>query len=629
MQTLLPLTANTLLEQKKRVVPVLAGALASCITVPFLMRTWAPTWFLAAWGLVYASLALTFVSLIYRRPSAQLETLWSICSSAMFAAVAVSTITFDANELHYWIATTTGLMFVALRLAILPLLQTHEWRTGPIIVGLALIVAGFMHTHWAIPIAIVPIVAGLLASANLTHVLKATLETHLGQSRKAASCDPVTGLHNRRGLAEIADQLNGRAITVVLIDLDRFKLINDSYGHDVGDEVLIDVAKQLERRLQMPFSLARLGGDEFVAVAEGHLDLAPRTARPITVNANQHGHALRLDCALSLGITHGTPTETFERLLLQADFAMREAKRTGGGIRAFDDDLAWQLQRSTELAGVGSGSPSGGRFVPYAQAIVSDQGLVGCELLVRWQHPEGELLCPAEFLSMAQATGQLAAINELMLQHAVGLAHRLGGPDAPFVSVNMNASHLLDSGLADRVKSLLTINGVSPHRLLIEVTETEQLASPELWAAAAAELRKIGVTLAMDDFGTGYSSMDRMQYLPISYLKFDRSLVRSASGLFGEIVRGVVRFSDSLDIKVIAEGVETVEEYERMQSHGVRNFQGYLFHRPEPLHEFEQRVADPSSFGSALCTGAEPASLLPPTPGSRAPGSRAPGLRTD
>lgn len=240
-----------------------------------------------------------------------------------------------------------------------------------------------------------------------------------------------------------------------------------------------------------------------------------------------------------------------------------------------------------------AGSGDMGAFVPVAQTIRSEDRIIGCELLIRWQRPDGELLLPAQFLRLATEAGLLTTINDLMLDHAVRFAARFNNrPNAPFVSVNISAPHLGEAGFVDSIVELLDQYRVPPERLMIEITETEQIAGYDRWESAAAELRAHGVSLAIDDFGTGYSSIERLQYLPISHLKFDRSLVRSVSGPFGEIAIGVARFAEAVNIGIIAEGIETLDELDSMRAFGVSQFQGYFFHRPEPLDAVERLIIE-------------------------------------
>ncbi len=382
-------------------------------------------------------------------------------------------------------------------------------------------------------------------------------------------------------------------VTLALIDVDRFKAINDTHGHQVGDQVLVGLARELRRRLSSDIRLARLGGDEFVAIVPNAISLDESLADPISMTVDLHGRAFVIECGLSIGLAHGPVIDDAQRLLSEAGFAMREAKRAGGTLSRFGDDLSERLDRTIEITSIAGGSGDNGTFVPVAQAILSDDRIVGCELLIRWARPDGTTLLPARFLPMAIEAGLTSTINDLMLDHAVRFAARFNNrPEAPFVSVNISAPHLSEAGFCARVEALLTEHRVPPARLMIEITETEQLGGYGGWESAAARSRSLGVQLAMDDFGTGYSSIERLQHLPISHLKFDRSLVQAVSGPFGQIVRGVTGFAKAVNIGIVAEGIETLDEYESMRAFDISLFQGFFFHRPEPLDQLEMRIIE-------------------------------------
>ena len=251
------------------------------------------------------------------------------------------------------------------------------------------------------------------------------------------------------------------------------------------------------------------------------------------------------------------------------------------------------MDRTIQVAGVANGTIDDGTFIPVAQTIVSEERIVGCELLIRWQRASGELMMPAQFLSMAADAGLMSTINGIMLEHAVRFAARFNNrPSAPFVSVNITASYLGEAYFCDRVASLLRDLRVDPQRLMIEITETEQLVGYSQWESAADELRRMGVRLAIDDFGTGYSSIERLQNLPITHLKFDQSMVKLVAGPFGQIARGVAGFAQATNIHVVAEGIETLDQLESMRALDITLFQGYYFHHPEGLDAVEIRILE-------------------------------------
>ena len=583
------------LSGKFRAASALAGIIPGLLALPVMLSEWNPAWFVIAWTASYAALSALFIGLTLRRSTALVEQAWSISVASVFAAIPVSTVVADeATDVHFWMAATIGLIFIAFEMSTLPFLRINEWRIGPLLVGASVAITGFLTVHWVIPLATMVVVAAIIVSADRVRKLKLELESHLQLAQQAILHDPLTGLLNRRGLERAALNLSGQELTVALIDIDRFKLINDTYGHQVGDQALIKVAEELQRRFCAPYELARLGGDEFVAIGTGNGAVDASMTTPILVATELHNQQLRIDCSVSIGVSRGTGYDSGDRLLREAGFAMRESKRNGGGVSVFGADLERKLDRTIEVAAIGKGDRENGMFVPVGQTIVSDDDrIVGCELLIRWKRPSGELLEPAHFLPLLSDTGQMSAINDQMLEHAIEFASRFNNrPAAPFVSVNLESPHLSGKRFCERVEELLEQYRVPADRLLLEITETEQFGHFEQWEASAARLRSLGVLLAMDDFGTGYSSLERLRHLPISHLKFDRTLVQTVSGPFGEIVGGLARFASALTIGIIAEGIETLDERESMRAFNVQMFQGYLFHRPETLDQVEIKIIE-------------------------------------
>jgi len=552
--------------------------------MPFILRVWSPGWFVPLWVGAYGAISVFFMFLA-------MESWWSFWAAAMFAMIPVSAVAWSERPEDYWAATTVAIVFIAFETAALPYLRIGEWRTGPILVGCSIIGAGLFVIHPIVSIALLPILLSLINAADRSRKLKMELESHLAVAQRRVLYDPLTGLLNRRGLQQRAEELHDQDITIALVDVDRFKIINDTHGHQAGDQVLTAVAQELKERLGDAFDLARLGGDEFVAIAAGDVDLTADLVAPIRTMISVHHQYLSIECALSVGVTRGANDDAAQRLLSEAGFAMRRAKQSGFALAEFGEELSHRRERTLQVAAIDNGK--NGKFVPVAQTIVSENGIVGCELLVRWEQPNGELLAPAQFLDMANEAGIMSSINNLMIESGIAFAARFNNrPVAPFISVNISPPHLSEATFCDRVERLLEEYRVPPGRLMIEVTETDQFSGYGPWERSAGRLRALGVRLAMDDFGSGYSSLERLQHLPITHLKFDRSLVQTVSGPFGEIVGGVARFAKALNIGIIAEGIETLDELASMQAFDVRLFQGYHFHRPESLDNVERRIID-------------------------------------
>ena len=261
------------------------------------------------------------------------------------------------------------------------------------------------------------------------------------------------------------------------------------------------------------------------------------------------------------------------------------------------------------------------RLVPVGQRIFGEGRTLGIELLLRWRDDDGRLLPPASLLPRVRAAGLMHEVNEAMLTHAVRFAAACASAtEQPFVSVNVSAAHLAAPGLASRLADQLAEHGVRPGQVMVEITESEYVALDAAWDQAVRELRSLGIKLAIDDFGSGYSSIERLQHVPVSHIKFDRLLVKSAAGPFGRIVEGVVRFGAAAGIEMIAEGIETIEDLESMQSIGVGAFQGYLFERPTSLGT----ILNDLHKDALVDTGQHPViAPLPPQPFSAGPPSPA------
>jgi len=581
------------LSGRVRLVSVVGGVVPASVGIPLVLVVWAPLWFAVAWVVAYVTVSGVFCGLVYHRSTERLEQTWSTLVAILYAALPASAAYWSVRPQDWWAAVAIVMAYVAFEVSALPFLPINEWRLGVTLVAITVTVSGLFVINPIVAVGFLGAFAAIISAADRLRELKRDLEVHLAEAQRTIRHDPMTGLLNRRGLAWVFEQFAGDEITLALIDVDRFKAINDTHGHHVGDQVLIAVARELRERLGRTASLARLGGDEFVAVLAGAVELDNSLADRVNTSFLLHGRRSPIEVGLSIGVTQGSSANAAQRLLSQAGFAMRESKRQGATLSHFGIDLRDRLDRTLEITALAHGSQDEGELVPVAQAIVQDDCIAGCELLVRWRRPDGTLLLPGQFLPMAVEAGLMSTINEQMLEHAVRFAARFNHrPAAPFVSVNITATHLGDSGFCDRVHRLLLAYRVPPARLMIEITETEQLAGYGRWESAATDLRSLGVQLAIDDFGTGYSSIERLHHLPISHLKFDRTLVRSVSGPFGEIVAGVARFAKAVDIGIIAEGIETLGEYDAMRAFDIDAYQGYLFHRPESLDVVEAQIIE-------------------------------------
>lgn len=595
---LLALDQGIWLDHRERVRKSAVGVSVAAIAVPLILAEWAPSAFIVVWFSAYLSMSIFFMVILWNGygPGPLVEQWWSLSSSLAISAVLVSAVVHSDGLVDFWAAVVVALAYLTFEVASMPFREVAEWRLGFVVTAISLVITGLAAVHPVIALTFIPLTWSFIDGVGRVRGLKQAIEAQLAQVNQMAVHDDLTGLLNRRGVQAELQRVSQGATTVVMLDADRFKQINDTHGYSVGDQVLKQVAKTLKQRLPEAFKIGRQGGDEFIAIAATTVGLDDSVFEPIDCTVEWLDQPLELTVGISVGITHGRPNLGPDRLLQEAAFALRESKRTSSTVSSFEGALRARFERSLEIAAMTAADPSEdpgqGELVPVGHPIVSGERTVGVEILIRWQRPDGTILAPDDFLPMAVQNGTMPAINEMMIEHAVRFASRFNHlPVAPFISANVTASHLTSPGFGDYLKTLLDKHRVDPGRLMIEITESEYVGRGRGWEQVAVELRKAGIMLAIDDFGSGYSSIERLRRLPISHIKFDRSMVRSTSGPFGEIARGVTRFSNASQIDVIAEGVETLDELESMRSLGITLYQGFLFGAPAELDEVEQQVS--------------------------------------
>jgi diguanylate cyclase len=403
--------------------------------------------------------------------------------------------------------------------------------------------------------------------------------------------DPLTGLpsrlvlHDRLRLALERARRQGTAVAVIFIDLDRFKLLNDSLGHDAGDRVLEVVAERLRAHTRPSDVAVRFGGDEFVVVCEdldrpaAALAVAERLAEllraPVPVGSRRHV----LTVSIGVAVT-ADPDRAPEDLVRDADTAMYRAKERGKDrCELFGDDMLEDVQRRLELeAGLRSALERGELRLHYQPEVELASGRVhAVEALLRWEHPERGLLAPGEFLPVAEDTGLIVPIGAWVIGEACRQAAEW---DLPHVTmrVNVSANQLRDPGLVEVVHAALAKTGVAPHDLCLELTESVLMHDIGRSAAVLAEVRGLGVRLALDDFGTGYSSLAYLRHLDVDRLKVDRCFIADTAEQ--TVMAAIVGMSRGLGLPVTAEGVETFEQLERVRALGCDAAQGFLLARP-------------------------------------------------
>ena len=408
-----------------------------------------------------------------------------------------------------------------------------------------------------------------------------------------ATHDALTGLPNRTLLLDRLAQATaraareGRPVALLMCDIDRFKRINDSLGHEIGDLLLIEVGRRLQGTVRAVDTAGRLGGDEFLIVCEGMRDpadalhLADRlreaTAQPFRIGDQ------RLQVTVSIGIAFARAGEEPSMLLRQADTAMYEAKEQGRDrYEVFDEALRDRARARLRLENELRSAVAGGQLVLHHQPVVdlATTAVVGHEVLVRWNHPTRGLLQPGTFLDVAEESGLIADIGTWVLAEACRQR-----PVAPtYMAVNVSARQLERAEFRQEVEEALAASDMPPERLVLELTESSLLRATRATLADVDALTRQGVRLAVDDFGTGYSSLTYLQKLPVSVVKIDRSFV---AGITEDrtrtaITEAVLALGRALDLHIIAEGVETEEQARALRDLGCGYAQGYLFGRPAP-----------------------------------------------
>jgi len=443
------------------------------------------------------------------------------------------------------------------------------------------------------------------------------------QIRNLAFYDGLTQLPNRRllldrlGHALAASQRNDEFGAILFLDLDNFKTINDTQGHDVGDLLLSEVAKRLQACVRDDDTVSRLGGDEFVVLLEGlHSEQASAAALAETV-AEKLRDAIDQPFSIQGREFHSTPSigislflshqASIDELLKRADFAMYQAKDAGrNAIRFFDPAMQAGLDaRIALLADLRHALPQQQLHLDY-QAQVDLHGRVfGAEVLLRWRHPQRGLVSPAVFIPLAEESSLILGMGRWVLHTACGqIKAWCENPAARHLrlAVNVSARQFRQRDFAQQVETVLIESGINPGLLKLELTESLVLDNVADTIAKMQALKKLGVGFSMDDFGTGHSSLSQLKKLPLDQLKIDQSFVRDIATDPNDaaIVQTIIVMAKSLGLDVIAEGVETREQLEFLRERGCAAFQGYLFSRPVALAQFEALLLRPQEADSPI-----------------------------
>jgi diguanylate cyclase (GGDEF)-like protein len=380
---------------------------------------------------------------------------------------------------------------------------------------------------------------------------------------------------------------------VLFLDVDDFKTINDSLGHEAGDEVLVELAARIQSCMRGGDTAARLGGDEFAIVLEetkgvdGAVAFAERAlevvARPVMI-----GGAEILPRA-SIGITFGRAGESTGELLRNADVAMYQAKRTGGSrYELYDPQMHDAARKRLELKADLERAFKADELELHYQPIVDldTGGTIGLETLLRWTHPVHGRISPGEFVPLAEETGLIGEIGQWVLTRACRQVREwqatVPGYRHLSANVNVSARQIFQPGLRDRVVTALEESGLRPEQLVLEITESILMEDVESVARVLAELRAVGVRISIDDFGTGFSSLSYLQRFPVDELKVAKEFVDDVvrDSRKASLVAGILQLAGSLELRTIAEGIEQPEQRHRLHELGCMLGQGYLFARP-------------------------------------------------
>ena len=443
------------------------------------------------------------------------------------------------------------------------------------------------------------------------------LEAANKQLRHLATHDALTGLPNRVLLDDRLQQAiahadrDTRSFALLVCDLDRFKLINDSLGHRAGDELLQEVARRLATVVRTTDTVARFGGDEFVLIgtsigdAEDAAGLATRVMEVLQAPVRIAGIDIHTSPSIGIAMYPDDGT-SMQALLAHADAAMYSAKQQGrGSYRRYAPGMDAGTEDRVQLESELHNALSLKQFqLHYQPKVDTRTGEVrSAEALIRWVHPARGIVSPAEFIPLAEECGLIGAIGGWVIREACRQtrAWQLDGVPMLRVSVNLSASQFRDSGLVDSIRQALDDAGLQARFLEVELTESAVMSDPEKSIAVLEQLSAMGVLVSVDDFGTGYSSMSYLRRFPIDKLKIDRVFINEIVSRpeDASIVRAIVSLAHSLRLKVVAEGVETPAQLDFLKTAGCDEYQGYHFSRPLPPADFERLIRE-SHAGDVL-----------------------------
>ena len=443
---------------------------------------------------------------------------------------------------------------------------------------------------------------------NYVGVLRdiSTLKQSQQQLEYLANYDGLTGLGNRNlfytrlkvGIEKASR--HRRQLAVVFVDLDNFKVINDTLGHDVGDVLLSEIAKRIKTCVRQEDVVCRLGGDEFTVYIEDFEDAqalvgtAQRLTQAIAEPCHISGHDIFVTASVGISV-YPNDGKTMSELLKNADTAMYKAKEQGkNGFQFFREDMnARAFERLVFVSGLRRALERGEfRVVYQPQVQLADRQVQGAECLLRWSHPDMGEVSPGSFIPVAEETGLIVPIGEWVFREVCRQLGEWGGACAR-VSVNVSARQFRQPDLVDMIARCLKEAGLRPETLAVELTESALIEDPENAAATLSRLKDMGLTISLDDFGTGYSSLSYLKRFPIDCLKIDRTFVRDivTDPDDAAIVTAIITMAQSLKLEVVAEGVESQQQVDFLRARGCLAAQGYFFSKPLPAELAQEWLA--------------------------------------
>ena len=446
------------------------------------------------------------------------------------------------------------------------------------------------------------------------------------RNHRQAITDHLTGLLNRQGFEAVLDGMIvdadtlGQPLACLFVDLDRFKWINDNLGHATGDDVLCQVAMRLRRQLRAGDVIARLGGDEFailLAAPNGRqlaLDVSDRLVSSLRAPLIVGGAELNVSASIGVAV-YPDHASTAACLLQKSDMAMYARKRSGkNGVQVFDNDMVDIARKRLETEQSIDQGLREDWFTAHLQPIVSlaDGRVAGFEALMRLNHPQRGILPPAEIVGIAEENGSIALIGDCILSKSIAslaVISRLDGLADTYLAVNFSPLQF-EPALPSRLAALLLENGITPSRIVVEITEAVLMLDNPVVREVLDALSDLGCRIALDDFGTGYSSLSYLNRFPVDIVKVDQSFTRSLSSGTADIrrksrmlIKGIRTISHQMGCTVVAEGIETKEQWQLLRKLGVDCGQGYLFSRPMPIESMLNMLESDSEAKAATVAG--------------------------